>query len=143
MLLGKRSQKLSGCCIYVTRFHKAEADGWVLDIGSRERLRAFTLRLWGSFCCLPPTGRKFSIRPCCGPAASIGRFWSTVRTKVGRIAILQVHTRKVRLSEDAKLDEIAALTPGFTGADHANLVNEAALIATPRSLPTTRWAMPW
>ena len=50
--------------------------------------------------------------------------------KVGRIAILKVHTRKVQLAEDVKLDEVAALTPGFTGADLANLVNEAALIAT-------------
>ena len=53
--------------------------------------------------------------------------------KVGRVAILKVHTRKVRLAEDVKLDEIAALTPGFTGADLANLVNEAALIATRHS----------
>jgi cell division protease FtsH len=53
--------------------------------------------------------------------------------KLGRIAILMVHTRKVRLADDVKLDEIAALTPGFTGADLPNLVNEAALIATRRS----------
>jgi len=53
--------------------------------------------------------------------------------KVGRVEILKVHTRKVRLAEDAKLEEIAALTPGFTGADLANLVNEAALIATRRN----------
>lgn len=50
--------------------------------------------------------------------------------KVGRVEILKVHTRKVRLADDVKLDQIAALTPGFTGADLANLVNEAALIAT-------------
>jgi cell division protease FtsH len=53
--------------------------------------------------------------------------------KLGRIAILKVHTRKVHLAEDVKLDEIAALTPGFTGADLANLVNEAALVATRRN----------
>ena len=50
--------------------------------------------------------------------------------KIGRVAILKIHTRKVRLSNDVKLDEIAALTPGFTGADLANLANEAALVAT-------------
>lgn len=50
--------------------------------------------------------------------------------KVGRVEILKVHTRKVQLADDVKLDQIAALTPGFTGADLANLVNEAALIAT-------------
>ncbi len=53
--------------------------------------------------------------------------------KTGRIAILQVHTRKVHLADDVKLDEVAALTPGFTGADLANLVNEAALTATRRN----------
>jgi len=53
--------------------------------------------------------------------------------KLGRIAILKVHTRKVHLAADVKLDEIAALTPGFTGADLANLVNEAALVATRRN----------
>jgi cell division protease FtsH len=50
--------------------------------------------------------------------------------KVGRIAILEVHLKKAKLSSDVAAAEIAALTPGFTGADLANLVNEAALLAT-------------
>jgi cell division protease FtsH len=52
--------------------------------------------------------------------------------KKGREQILAVHVRRVRLGEDVDLDQIAALTPGFTGADLANLVNEAALVATRR-----------
>ena len=52
--------------------------------------------------------------------------------KLGRIAILQVHLKKVRLAGDVKPEQIAALTPGFSGADLANLVNEAALLATRR-----------
>lgn len=52
--------------------------------------------------------------------------------KKGRVQILQVHIRRVRLAPDANLDNIAALTPGFSGADLANLVNEAALVATRR-----------
>ena len=52
--------------------------------------------------------------------------------RAGRIAILKVHTKKVTLSEDVSLEKIAALTPGFSGADLANLVNEAALAATRR-----------
>ena len=52
--------------------------------------------------------------------------------KQGRIQILEVHVRKVKLAPDVKLEEVAALTPGFTGADLANLVNEAALMATRR-----------
>lgn len=50
----------------------------------------------------------------------------------GRIDILRVHVRRIRLAEDVEVDRIAALTPGFTGADLANLVNEAALLATRR-----------
>jgi len=52
--------------------------------------------------------------------------------KRGRIQVLGVHLRKVSLAADVAPEEIAALTPGFTGADLANLVNEAALLATQR-----------
>ena len=52
--------------------------------------------------------------------------------RVGRVQILGVHPRKARLAADADPEKIAALTPGFTGADLANLVNEAALLATRR-----------
>jgi cell division protease FtsH len=50
----------------------------------------------------------------------------------GRAAILRVHLQKVALHADVDADAIAALTPGFVGADLANLVNEAALLATRR-----------
>ncbi len=53
--------------------------------------------------------------------------------RVGRLAILQVHAARVTLAPDVDLAQVAALTPGFTGADLANLVNEAALVATRRS----------
>jgi len=46
-----------------------------------------------------------------------------------RAAILKVHTRKVPLAEDMDLDRIAGTTPGFSGADLRNLVNEAAILA--------------
>jgi cell division protease FtsH len=52
--------------------------------------------------------------------------------KVGRVAILHVHLKKVQLASDVDPEKIAALTPGFSGADLANLVNEAALLATRR-----------
>jgi cell division protease FtsH len=47
----------------------------------------------------------------------------------GREGILKVHTRKIPLGEDVDISVIARGTPGFTGADLANLVNEAALNA--------------
>ncbi|MET4068732.1 cell division protease FtsH [Bradyrhizobium sp. S3.2.6] len=52
--------------------------------------------------------------------------------KKGRVDILKVHMTKVRLAPDVEAEAVAALTPGFTGADLANLVNEAALLATRR-----------
>ncbi len=52
--------------------------------------------------------------------------------KKGRIQILQVHTKKIKLAPDADAEKVAALTPGFSGADLANLCNEAALVATRR-----------
>jgi cell division protease FtsH len=50
----------------------------------------------------------------------------------GREAILRVHIKRVKLAGDVRLDQIASITPGFTGADLANLVNEAAIVATRR-----------
>ncbi len=52
--------------------------------------------------------------------------------KAGRIEILRVHARRIRLAPEVALEQVAALTPGFSGADLANLVNEAALLATRR-----------
>jgi cell division protease FtsH len=52
--------------------------------------------------------------------------------RAGRLEILKVHVAKVRIADDLDLDQIARLTPGFTGADLANLVNEAAIVATRR-----------
>ena len=47
----------------------------------------------------------------------------------GREDILRVHVKNVKLDPSVKLDQVAAITPGFVGADLANLVNEAALLA--------------
>jgi cell division protease FtsH len=52
--------------------------------------------------------------------------------KKGRLAILKVHAKKIKLAPDVDLEQVAALTTGFSGADLANLVNEAALAATRR-----------
>ena len=52
--------------------------------------------------------------------------------KLGRVQTLKVHLKKIQIDKNVDIDDIAALTPGFTGADIANLVNEAALLATRR-----------
>jgi cell division protease FtsH len=51
----------------------------------------------------------------------------------GRLEILKVHTKKVPLGDDVDLEKIARGTPGFSGADLSNLVNEAALLAARRN----------
>ena len=58
--------------------------------------------------------------------------------KKGREAILKVHTRRVPLDEDVRLDELASVTPGLSGADIRNLVNEAALLAARREQQKVR-----
>jgi len=58
--------------------------------------------------------------------------------KVGREAILGVHTRSVPLARSVDLGELAASTPGLSGADLANLVNEAALLAARREQDEVR-----
>jgi cell division protease FtsH len=50
----------------------------------------------------------------------------------GRLGILKVHTREIPLSDDVQLEVLARGTPGFAGADLANMVNEAALVAAGR-----------
>jgi cell division protease FtsH len=60
--------------------------------------------------------------------------------RVGRIQILNVHLRGKTLGPDVDPEKVASLTPGFTGADLANLVNEAALIATRRGAKTISMA---
>ncbi len=54
----------------------------------------------------------------------------------GRVEILEIHLKKITLGVDVDPKKIAALTPGFTGADLANLVNEAATLATRRGAQT-------
>eukprot|EP00884_Botryococcus_braunii_P013918 jgi/Botrbrau1/22527/Bobra.114_2s0051.1 len=68
-----------------------------------------------------------------------GRFDRQVTVDVadskGRYEILKVHARNKKLSEDVDLKEIAMRTPGFSGADLANLLNEAAILTGRRSKP--------
>lgn len=66
-----------------------------------------------------------------------GRFDRTIIVDVpdarGRESILRIHCRTVRIAPDVRCDVLAQETPGFTGADLANLVNEAALLAARKS----------
>ncbi|MEU9285475.1 ATP-dependent zinc metalloprotease FtsH [Streptomyces sp. NPDC048275] len=65
-----------------------------------------------------------------------GRFDRTVQVsppdRGGREAILEIHTREIPLAPDVNLGQVARTTPGMTGADLANLANEAALLAVKR-----------
>ena len=48
----------------------------------------------------------------------------------GRLEIIKIHARQVTLAENTSLEAVSQMTPGFSGADLANLVNEAALLAS-------------
>lgn len=67
-----------------------------------------------------------------------GRFDRQVQVDVpdlkGRRSILSVHAKNKKLGEDVDLDSVALRTPGFSGADLANLLNEAAILAGRRTL---------
>ena len=71
-----------------------------------------------------------------------GRFDRTIMVHApdhkGRVEILRVHTRNVPLARDVDLEALGASTPGMTGADLANLVNEAALLAARRTQESVR-----
>ena len=54
----------------------------------------------------------------------------------GRVAILAIHAKSIKLAPDVDLNKIAAMTPGMVGADLANVVNEAALLAIRRNRET-------
>jgi cell division protease FtsH len=60
--------------------------------------------------------------------------------KLGREAILRVHAKKVQLESDVDLSAIATRTPGFSGADLANLINESALLAARKNQTAIRMA---
>jgi cell division protease FtsH len=71
-----------------------------------------------------------------------GRFDRTIMVhppdQAGRLEILKVHARKVTLAADADLAKLARSTPGMTGAELANLINEAALLAVRRNQTQVR-----
>ncbi len=54
----------------------------------------------------------------------------------GRIEVLRLHLKDKQISPDVRLEDLASLTPGFTGADLENLANEAAMLATRRGAPS-------
>ena len=79
-----------------------------------------------------PTGPKCSTRPCCVPAASTATCWSIGPTCAAARRSCKIHVRNVKLDPTVDLRKVAARTAGFVGADLANLVNEAALLAARR-----------
>jgi cell division protease FtsH len=56
----------------------------------------------------------------------------------GRLAILNIHSEGIKLAPEVDLEQVARRTPGFVGADLANLLNEAALLAARRDQPAVR-----
>ncbi len=82
---------------------------------------------------LPPTVLMFWTPRCSVRAVSTVRLSCRTRTLFGRERILKVHARNVPLAPNVDLKVLARGTPGFSGADLMNLVNEAALMAARRN----------
>ena len=80
----------------------------------------------------PRTALRFLTRPSFARAGSIGRCWSIDRTRKAGSISFESTLKNLKLALDVRLEDIAALTTGFTGADLANLANEAAVLATRR-----------
>ncbi len=81
-----------------------------------------------------PTAPTCSTPRCCARAVSTARSPSTCPTCKGREEILRVHSKRVKLAEDVDMAVIARGTPGYSGAELANVINEAALLAARRGL---------
>ncbi|XP_023246991.1 nuclear valosin-containing protein-like [Copidosoma floridanum] len=92
---------------------------------------------------LGATNRPESLDPALRRAGRFDREVSLgIPDKEARLAILQIHTSKVRLSPEINLQNIAALTPGFVGADLVALVREAVMVAVNRALQDMKKNVP-
>jgi cell division protease FtsH len=80
-----------------------------------------------------PCWRRAAARLSRRPGTTHAQVTVDVPDQKGRLSILGVHSRNKRLGEDIDLKEIALRTPGFSGADLANLLNEAAILTGRRN----------
>lgn len=78
----------------------------------------------------PPIVRRCSTLPFCDPGGSIDGVVVGLPDLSGRLEILEIHTEGITLAPDVNLENLARITPGFSGADIANVINEAALLAS-------------
>ena len=140
--LFEQANKVAPCIIFIDELDalgKARGSGMMGGHDEREQtLNALLVQMDGmqttkGIILLAATNRPEMLDPALLRPGRFDRHIAVPRPDLrGREAILKVHVREVRLSDNVSLRRVAAMTPGFVGADLANLVNEAALLAARR-----------
>ena len=140
--LFKQADQQAPCIIFIDELDalgKARGGGMMGGHEEREQtLNALLVQMDGfeptkGIILLGATNRPGMLDPALLRAGRFDRQISVPRPDLkGREEILEVHSREIKLADEVDLHKVAALTPGFVGADLANLVNEAALLAARR-----------
>lgn len=140
--LFEQANKVAPCIIFIDELDalgKARGTGMMGGHDEREQtLNALLVQMDGmqttkGIILLAATNRPEMLDPALLRPGRFDRHIAVPRPDLkGREKILEVHVREVRLDSSVSLRRVAAMTPGFVGADLANLVNEAALLAARR-----------
>ncbi len=139
--LFEQARKKSPCIVFIDELDalgKARGTGPAMNDEREQTLNQLLVELDGfdprtAIILMGATNRPETLDPALLRAGRFDRQVLVDRPeKTGRLAILKIHAQKVPMDDEKHLEDIAALTPGFAGADLANLVNEAALLAVRR-----------
>ena len=140
VICSNKPSKRSPCIIFIDELDALGKTRGSGQIGGTRRTRADSKRIarrdgwirleqWCDCNGRHQPARNALIQPCCVPDAFDRHVLVDRPDITGREEILEVHLKNIRVGEDVVVKRVAAITSGFVGADLANIVNEAALLA--------------